>query len=203
MAGFSALNLSSPNANSTTDSTYNAAAIAAICKVDYHSALGNVSLWKNGSVSSVDVSGKVQNATLTKDVLDIETLEDSISNSYHAEGDGSSLDLTQTFFGVNPVTMADVIKAGLSDSNTLNANALKLSVTRAYNLIFALSINKALLGGRELGPGNETVAPNRTMATNSETLVALAVSQGFALTSELLLGCATAAAIFNLVVYFR
>ena len=201
MAGLCSLEPSLQNASDASSISYNAVAIAAICKVDYNSALANVSLSANGSVSKVDVSSEVQKMTLSKDLLDIDNLEDSISNAYHGEQQSYSADPLHTFFGVNPVTMASVIKASLPDSNSLDRTTFKDSVARAYKSIFALSVNKVLLSDNMSGLSNETISPSTAMATNTGTYVTLAMSKGFAITSEVLLGCTAVAALCNLITY--
>ena len=204
ITGLYALDPSLSDAKNVSTDRFNAVGIAAICKADYNSALGNVSLLANGSVSIVDISNEIQKVTLDKTVLDIDNFEDSISNAYHNLGDETSnVDPQHTFFGINPITMSSVIEANNPEPKTLDRAAFKDSVVRAYDLVFALSVTKALLSELSPEPSNETIAPDNIAATNTGIYIALVVSQEFAIASEVLLGCTALAAIFNLVTYLR
>ena len=114
MTALFALNASPGDVSKASNFSYNATAIAAICKASYSSALGNVSLRANGSVLEVDLSKEVQTLKLSRDTMDIDNLEDSISNANRIEEEPSSLDPMHTFFAVNPVTMSSVVQATLS-----------------------------------------------------------------------------------------
>ena len=167
-----ALDPSTWDAKNTSLNRYNAVAIAAICKANYNSALGIVSIWSNGSVSAVDISNETQKYTLDKDLLDVDSFEDSISNVFHGPGEAtSSADPQHTFFGVNPIMISSVIEANLPEPGSLDRTAFKDAVVKAYKLTFVLSIAKAL--HNEVSPGslNETITPNNITAPKAELML--------------------------------
>ena len=181
---------------------YNVTAIAVICKSDYFSGLAKVTVWKNGSIASVDISEDHQQRVLDIGLLDINDLEDSISNDHHTD-QAMSFDPLLTFVGVNTATMSSVIHASLPVSDRIDLPGFKNSIAKTYKLTSALAIARVLRSETVPGLLSNDIAPDVTLAVHSGNFAAIATSTFFAVASEVILACMTVAALLNLISYLR
>ena len=190
--------------------SYDAVAIATICKADCFFEDANVTLLPNGSVISVNLLEDNSHVILNSTLLDTFHLEESISDPNYNEdfnhentntNETSKFDAMLTFAAIYPVTVDSVIQVGLPSNDHLDSVIFKDTIINSYKVLVALSIAKLLSTETRSQLMTDKIASSTTNATINGTHITVAVSQEFALASEVILGCSVVVAILDLMVY--